>query len=85
MIETCYELQVTPEQFAEMRTAEAVAVRNYSSDSGSHWAKVIGIGTVEEMQAMADETHLFIVPVGMTIDGQQMVLTSDLLEGAATP
>ena len=71
-------LSITPEQFEQIKQAEAVAVSNYNSASG-RFSKLAKIGTVEECEDWLAAPSLFIVFDGTEYLGSEVVRTSDLL------
>jgi hypothetical protein len=72
-------LQVTQEELDRIRQCEAVVVHVYETASGDVFSRAVAWGDRDEMQDAADTPGMFIVPVGVSIRHQEMLLVSDLL------
>ena len=72
-------VEITQQEFDDIKQCEAVVIREYERADGSRIGKAVAWGDADEMQDQADTPGLFVVPVGLSIVCQQMVLVSDLL------
>lgn len=73
-------LEMTQEEYDDIKTAEAVVVREYEREDGSRFACLVEHGGLEEMKIIADRTWIFIRLTGQPkIVGQLAVAVSDLL------
>lgn len=78
MTETCT-LQVTQQEYDDIRKCEAVIVREYESQDGTHFAVPMAWGDLAEMEEQATAPGVAILPAGVSIVSQQVVPVADLL------
>lgn len=71
-------LAITPEQFEQIKQAEAIAVHNYESSQG-RFGELAMIGAAEECQACIDTPTILLVYDTIRYLGSEVVLVSDLL------
>ena len=72
-------LDVTQKEFDAFSQAEAVVVREYETDNGRRFARVVAWGDLDEMKDQADALGLYVVPVGVRIICQRAILLKDLI------
>ena len=72
-------LELTPQEYDAIKQCEAVVIREYETPGGSRVGKAVAWGDADEMRHQADTPGLFVVPVGLSIICQQVLLVSDLL------
>ncbi len=71
-------LEITTEQYEQIKQAEAVAIRNYDSPQG-RYGVVTMIGTYEECEESATTPAILLVPEPIKYLGSEVVWSADLL------
>lgn len=72
-------LQMSQQQFDNIKQCEAVVVREYERADGSRFANAVAWGDADEMRDQAETPRIFIVPEGLSVVGHRVVLVSELL------
>lgn len=72
-------LEVTQAELDDIQQCEALVVREYERSDGSRYSRPVAWGDADEMKDAADTPGIFIVPVGLSIVCQKMLLVSELL------
>lgn len=72
-------LELTQQELDDISKCEAVIVRDYQRADGSMFARAVAYGDADEMHEQASIRGLCIVPVGLSVVCQQVVMVSDLL------
>ena len=70
---------ITPAMYAELATSDYVVARTYRYSDGRREAKVIAVGSLEDMRAIADTPKLMIVRYPIAEVGDSVVAVSELL------
>jgi hypothetical protein len=71
-------VELTQEQYDDIRKCESVIIREYENVDGSRFAKAVAWGDAEEMQLQADTPSVLIVPVGVAIVCQRAIPVAEL-------
>ena len=72
-------LNVTQAVLDSIRESEAVVIREYERSDGSRIGEIVGHGTADEMNDVSDTPGLTLVPIGLTVVCQSVVMVEDLL------
>lgn len=73
------ETVITPELYAKLTASSHVAVRTYTNEDGTQYAKIYAAGSREEMQELADEPRLLIVRPPLASVSDSLVAVAELL------
>jgi hypothetical protein len=70
---------ITPDLYDKLEHSDYVAVRTYTNQDGSQYAKVYAAGSLEDMRELADRPQLLIVRPPLESISDSVVAVRELL------